>query len=234
MKLQRIELGAGPENRLTAAGMRALLAQVGAALNAGRGLHIVPAQPGRFFCSGFDLDDLAGRPRDEARAAFADFLQLGRLVFITTRPVIAETRGHAVGVGAMLVMAADTAIMTPRAKLRFPEITVGLGLFDDTVAMIRHRVSGSMSERLVLHGEALSAQECLSLGLAQLVADEPLSDSVLEQWRTNAPDAESRALIKRLCRAGVLSGGIDAQLDAFMESWDRFLLRRRQSQGEKG
>lgn len=225
--MKRIEIGAGADNRLDADRMRALLDTVGEAVDAGRGLHFLPARAGRFFCGGFDLDDLAARPREAARAAFGDFLALGRAVFSTPAPVIVESRGHAVGIGAMLVMAADTVIMAPRAKLRFPEITIGLGLFDDTVAMIRHRLSGTMTERLVLHGEALSASECQALGLAQQISEAPLKAEALANWRANTPDAESRALVKRLCREGTLRGSPDAQLDAFMESWDRYLQRRR-------
>lgn len=227
MSVQCITLGSGPENRLTAAGIHTLLEQVDSALGRGQGLHFVPATAGRFFCGGFDLEDLAQQPRHAVRAAFADFLTLGRQVFNTPLPVLAEARGHAVGIGAMLVMAADTVVMAPRAKLRFPEVTLGLALFDDTVAMVRHRLSGGMTERLVLHGTALTAQECHDLGLARWISDAALDANALEQWHADAPDTESRALVKCLCRAGVLVGETDAQLDRFMESWDRSMQRRR-------
>lgn len=226
MTMQRIELGTGTQNRVTAAGIRALLDQVGTALERGRGLHFVPANEGRYFCGGFDLNDLARQPRPAVRAAFADFLKLGRMVFNAPIPVLAEAHGHAVGIGAMLVMAADTGLMTPHAKLRFPEVTLGLALFDDTVAMIRHRLSGSLTERLVLHGEALTAQECHALGLVRWISADPLIPDALEQWRAQTPDAASRAMIKRLCRTGVLVGEIEAQLDRFMDGWDRSMHRR--------
>lgn len=225
MTVQRIELGSGAENRLTANGIHALVEQVGRVLEGGQGLHFVPANEGRFFCGGFDLKDLARQPRPAVRAAFADFLTLGRQVFDTPLPVLAEARGHAVGIGAMLVMAADTVVMAPQAKLRFPEVTLGLALFDDTVAMIRHRLSGSMTERLVLHGKALTASQCHDLGLAQEISAKALDGDALEQWRADAPDAGSRALVKRLCRHGVLEGDTDAQLDRFMDGWDRSMQR---------
>jgi enoyl-CoA hydratase/carnithine racemase len=219
-----IRLGEGAQNLVTGRGIAALRSQVAAAVAAGRPIVFEPATEGSFFCGGFDLADLAAGGEAAARQAFADFLELGRAVFLAPVPVGARAQGHAIGIGAMLVLAADRAVMAPRAKLRFPELLLGLGLFADNVAMIRHRGTGALAERLLLRAEALEAAECLRLGLVAEIAEESVTaEAVLAGIPPSAghaaPDPAAFARLKLLCRAGLLVEPVAAQLDAFMESW---------------
>lgn len=214
-----IALGEGEMNLVTRRGISALCRDVARALDAGQPIIFEPATEGRFFCGGFDLADLAAGTEPEQRQAFADFLTLGRLVFSAPVPVGVMARGHAVGVGAMLVLAADATVMAPRAKLRFPELHLGLTLFADVVALIRYRGSGALAERLLCRAEALAAPDCLDLGLVRQVADGPLPAASLLASIAPAGDLAAFGRLKRLCREGHLHMPVDQQLDLFMIHW---------------
>ncbi len=214
-----IRVGEGAQNLVTRHGIATLRAQVAAALEAHRPIVFVPATEGRFFCGGFDLADLAAGGEEGARQACADFLDLGRAVFLAPVPVGVQAQGHAVGVGAMLVLAADATVMAPRAKLRFPECLLGLSLFADIVGMIRHRGTGTLAERLLCRAEALEVDECLRLDLIHRIAEVPLPPEAVLDGITPAPDHAVFGRLKRLCRADTLNEPVEAQLDAFMESW---------------
>lgn len=214
-----IRLGEGAHNLVTRQGIATLRQQVTAALEAQRAIVFEPATEGRFFCGGFDLADLAADGDTGARQAFADFLDLGRTVFLAPVPVGVRAGGHAVGLGAMLVLAADRVAMAPRAKLRFPELLLGLSLFADIVAMIRYRGTGALAERLLCRAEALTAPDCLHLDLAHRIAEDLLAPEAVLEGITPTSDLAAFGRLKLLCRADILTEPLPGQLDAFMESW---------------
>ncbi|MCE8042380.1 enoyl-CoA hydratase/isomerase family protein [Halomonas daqingensis] len=151
-----IRVGNGPDNVLDYEGITELLAEVEAAIARGKPILFQGATEGRYFCSGFDLATLALLPEKELRRAFADFLRLGRVVFTAPVPVAVLAKGHAIGIGATLLLAADQALIAARAKLRFPETMLGLGLFADMAGMIGHRSTGRLAERMLMQAEPLN------------------------------------------------------------------------------
>lgn len=214
-----IEVGEGPDNLVGAEHIRVLREHFEAAVAASEPVAFVAASPGRMFCAGFDLADLLGRPEVEARQAFAEMLRLVRGVFHAPVPVAVLAGGHAVGVGAMLVLAADRAVMTPRAKLRFPEASIGLGLFGDTVELLHYRGGPMAAERLLRYGRPLPASEAASLGLVDAVAEElPAAEALLDEAQGGVP-AHAFVEMKRLCRDRFLREPAGPQLDAFMRMW---------------
>lgn len=216
----RIEIGVGPDNLVDAEHIRALRERFEAAVAAAEPVAFVAANPGRMFCAGFDLADLLDRPQEEIREAFAEMLRLVRGVFHAPVPVAVLAGGHAVGVGAMLVLAADRALLTPRAKLRFPEAGLGLGLFDDTVGLLHYRTSPGAAERLLRYGRPLDAEQAVAQGLVDAVAEElPAPEAVLAELAGSAPTEAFRE-IKRLCRGRFLNEATEPQqLEAFMRLW---------------
>ncbi|WP_269476085.1 enoyl-CoA hydratase/isomerase family protein [Billgrantia diversa] len=161
------------------------------------------------------------RPDTELRQAFADFLHLGRVVFTAPVPVAVLAKGHAVGVGATLVLAADQAIIAARAKLRFPETMLGIGLFADMAAMIGHRATGRLAERMLMRAEPLTGTQAVNCGLADSLAEDAPDDA--EELIAKLAPGPSRlawAQAKGLCRANVLRVPIEDQLDSFLRHWE--------------
>nr|WP_275299116.1 enoyl-CoA hydratase/isomerase family protein [Halomonas kenyensis] len=200
------------------------MAEVEAAIARGKPILFQGATEGRYFCSGFDLATLALLPEKELRRAFADFFRLGRVVFTAPVPVAVLAKGHAIGIGATLLLAADQALIAARAKLRFPETMLGLGLFADMAGVIGHRSTGRLAERMLMQAEPLTGMQAVTCGLADSLAeDSPGHPEDLFTGIAPGPSRLAWAQAKLLCRADVLHVPIEHQLDSFFVHWETSL-----------
>lgn len=133
-------------------------------------------------------------------------------------PVIAAINGYALGGGLELALACDVRVANHKAKLGLPE--VGLGLipgFGGTQRLSRLIGQGRALD-LLLTGRQVAADEALSLGLVNYVADDALSKAreVAEQMIKHAPIA--LALVKESVRRGLesnLEAGLEIESDLF-------------------
>lgn len=225
--MNEIRVGVEADNRVTAAHLLDLYEQIDRAVTAGKAIRFVPAQKGRFFCSGFDLGDMIDRDTAEVADTFTLFLQLTRRVFHAPVPVSVVADGHAIGVGAMLCLAADACSMHEKGKFRFPEAMLGLGLFADVVSLISYRSSPQTVERLIRTGAALSAAQAHDHGLITSVHAD--GDKVGDLTASFAEDIPAYAFteMKRLCRESYLSSDVASQVDAFMRLWTADETQRR-------
>jgi enoyl-CoA hydratase/carnithine racemase len=214
-----IEVGQGRDNAVGAEHIQALRERFEEAVAAGRPVAFVPATEGKMFCAGFDLRDLLGRSHEEVRQAFSELLRLIRAVFHAPVPVAVIAGGHAVGVGAILLLAADRRLMAAQAKLRFPEASLGLGLFDDVVSLLHYRSGPALAERLLRYGQPIAAEEAVRLGLADGLSEQaPAAEQLLAELEASAPAPAFREM-KRLCRGRFLQEPVEPQLDVFMRLW---------------
>ncbi|MGW6144847.1 enoyl-CoA hydratase/isomerase family protein [Streptomyces sp. NPDC055140] len=111
---------------------------------------------GRMFSAGFDLkqaDPGGSGATAAARACVAS-------VRDHPAPVIAAVEGAAVGVGLLIAMSADILVVSRSARLRMPEVTMGV---DSDVAPLRRFLPDPWIRRMCLTGEAVMAAE-LGLG----------------------------------------------------------------------
>lgn len=215
----KISVGVSADNRVSVAHIHQLFEQFLAAQQRREPICFVPRNPGRFFCSGFALAELIGQPEQHVANAFETFLLLARAVFHSPCRVGVSAQGHAVGVGAMLALAADRCVMSRQAKLRFPEVLLGLGLFPDMVDLIRYRTAPAKAELLLCDAVGLDAERACGLGLIsgyQNEGDE--TDEVMSGLCTTG-GAEATAHMKKLCRQGFLQSPVAPQIDGFMQLW---------------
>lgn len=126
---------------------------------------------GEDFCTGADLQALAGMADARAETHYADAEALGR-VFIAMRempkPVIAAVRGRALAVGAGLATAADIVIAHEDAQFGYPEVLVGF-VPAMVMAMLRRSVGEKRAYELVATGRRIGAAEALEMGLVSRV-----------------------------------------------------------------
>ena len=217
-----ISVGSGPDNKIDSCGIRELLEAFQRAEQQSETILFKAAYPGRFFCSGFDLAQLMTCTESQVVTAFTDFLSLARMVFHSSRRVGVLCHGHAVGVGAMLVLAADRCVMHPSAKLRFPEVLLGLGLFADVVDLLRYRLLPRQVESFLREGRAVGASEALSLGLVDQLSDEVSDVAAIDFSGLPTAAGYAAGQMKVLCRDGFLSREpIGAQVERFMACWTR-------------
>ena len=81
----------------------------------------------RAFCAGADLREvLDARGTEAARAYFGGLADLFELMARVPQPIVAAVRGHALGGGCGLAVAADVTIAADDAVFGLPEVRVGL------------------------------------------------------------------------------------------------------------
>ena len=162
---------------------------------------VVIAGAGGSFCAGADL-----AARDTPSSAVEVIQQHYKPVFMRiaelSKPVIAAVNGAAAGAGSALVLACDLSVMADDAYLLFA--FSNLGLIPDCGAnwLLERSIGRKRAYQIAIEGGRLSAQECLTLGLTNKVAD---SDNVLTAAITWAVELGERAplslnLTKRVMR----------------------------------
>lgn len=129
---------------------------------------------GRIFSAGVDLRRLVDEDTAYAEAFLPALDRLLRRAFTSGVPLVTAAQGHAVAGGAMLVMAADTALLAavPDRPLRFgvPRIRVP-GLFPRIAAEIVRAAATTEPARTALEdGRYLSPAEALEAGLVDALA----------------------------------------------------------------
>jgi len=140
---------------------------------------IVVTGAGRAFCSGADVDRMAGQAED--LRAGRERMQRGAHTFIRAlhaieKPVIAAVRGPAVGIGWSLVLACDIVVAARSA--RFSQIFRRIGLAPDGGAIwfLTRRIGMAKAKELVFSARFVEAEEALALGLVNhLVEDDELA-----------------------------------------------------------
>ena len=153
-------------------------------------------------------------------------------------PVIAAVNGYALGGGLELALACDVRVAATTARLGLPETSLGLiPGFGGTQRLPRLIGTGRALD-MILTGRQVKADEALSMGLVNYVADNALTRAreVAEAMLKNAPIAIS--LVKEAVRRGMdttLEGGLEIEADLFgmtvatkdfREGVDAFLNKR--------
>lgn len=142
---------------------------------------VVLTGAGRVFSAGGDLpgmlkacDDSSVRAAMIARAPF-----IVRSLLSMSKPVIARVNGHAMGLGATLVLLADVAISVDTAKFADPHVNIGLSTGDGGAFLWPLVVGYSRARHYLMTGESVVATEAAQIGLIHkaLPADQ-LDDAV--------------------------------------------------------
>lgn len=173
----------------------------------GRSRVVVLTGAGDAFCSGIDLEHLAGIPPED-RGFPGDLTDADGWwnLLACPLPVIAAVDGPAVGMGAEWTSLCDVRIATTRARFRWS--FAHRGLVPDTGAgtwLLPRLIGPQAALRLLYSGSWLTAAEALALGyVAQVVPPEDLLDAARTEARgylTGAPQAQART--KRLLYDGM-------------------------------
>lgn len=150
-----------------------------------RAVHITGA--GRNFCAGADWLSTnrtqVSRPRtgDLVRRIPHTAHRLIELVHTIHLPVVCTVRGHAVGLGCNLALAADFAVATADAEFWQPFLTRGFTP-DSGATWLLPRLAGlARTKEMLLLGEKVSGTQAAEWGLIhRCVADPELDDYVDE------------------------------------------------------
>ncbi|MBI4574794.1 MAG: enoyl-CoA hydratase/isomerase family protein [Planctomycetes bacterium] len=206
-----------------------LLGELGEALRAHRDeahLKLVAIQgAGGHFSFGASVEEHRPEPAPRMLAAFHGLL---REVAAYPVPVAALVEGRCLGGGFELVLCCHLVFATRTATFGCPEVR--LGVFPPVLAALGPaRLGGAVSERLLLTGAELPAEEAQRLGLvAAIFPPEGDAAEALRGWfreRLAPLSAFSLRVATRAAREGSgLLGLLGAPLDAMERRYLRDLL----------
>lgn len=169
---------------------------------------LVVAGNGSAFCAGVDLDNLFGdidRPVDEMRAhlmkVYASFLGLRDLPI----PTIAAVQGPAVGAGLNIALACDVIVAGPRAGFGPTFAEIGLHPGGGCTWLLTQRIGAGNAITALLGGTIIDAEDAYRLGLANILAGDPLAAGRELATRYASRDPRLNADIKRSVQSATTS-----------------------------
>lgn len=146
---------------------------------------VIVTGAGGNFSSGGDVREIIGPLTDMAMPQLLDFTRmtgdLVKAIRACPQPVIAALDGVCVGAGAIIAMASDLRLATPRTKTAFLFTKVGLAGCDMGACAILPRIIGQgRASDLLFSGRVMTAEEGERWGFHnRLVAPEELEAAAL-------------------------------------------------------
>ena len=176
------------------------------------------------FCSGGDVHEIIGPLTQRDAAGLLDFTRMtGDLVKAMRhcpQPIVAAVDGVCAGAGAILAMASDFRLGTPRAKTAFLFTRVGLAGCDmGACAMLPRIIGQGRASELLFTGRSMSAEEAAAWGFFnRLVAPERCWRNPLQLAAEIASGPTfAHAMTKKMLHAE-WNMSVDAAIDAEAEA----------------
>lgn len=167
---------------------------------------------GRAFIAGGDIADLNSRQGLPHYQEFAeDIHNLFRRIETFDKPTIGAVNGFALGGGTELLLTLDIRILSDKAKLGLPEITLGLFPGAGGTQRIIRQLPLCRAKEIMYTGDMLTADEAVTVGLANRVVPH---DDLMAEARVMADKIASKSplVLKMLKRT--LTDGADMPLSA--------------------
>ena len=166
------------------------------------------------FSQGLDLDYLMANI-DVFPQFVVDTMHLAARLLTFPVPVVSIVNGHAFGLGAMLVLASDYAVMrTDRGFFCLPEINIGMTLAVRMNALVTNRMTTKAVRDTLLTGARIDAARALELnivdGIGSIEQLPALAEAVSEPMR-----GKPRHLL-----AGLKYGASQALVDLILSDVD--------------
>lgn len=147
---------------------------------------IVLHGPGRIFCAGHDLKEIAAHRSDpdQGKAYLTELFEkcsaMMQAITDAPQPVIAVVEGIATAGGLQLVAACDLAYATPAARFCLPGVNNG-GFCTTPAVAVSRNLSRKQIMELALSGEAFGADWALQSGLInRILPDDQILDYTSE------------------------------------------------------
>ena len=194
----------------------ALQAGLHAALDEAEADGTVAVLRGRdgMFSAGFDLGVLA-QGGDAAIEMVMGGWVLARRLLSFPRPVVMACTGHAVAMGAFLLLTADHRVATTRrAKFATNEVAIGMTMPHTAILLMRNRLTPAACDRAMLLAETFTPEGALAAGFVdELVDPEQFEDHVAALGaRLASLDVAAHRRSKERARAGLLAAIDEAML----------------------
>ena len=150
----------------------AVLALLGRLEAAGVPPALVTVGSQRAYCTGYDLEFLAGLEQHAMEFEVERSLDLLARVLTYPGATVAAISGHAFGYGAMLALAHDQRVMrADRGWFCLPEVDLGLEFQPFQLALVRARMTPQAAHRAITTGHRFGAAEAVAAGIVEEVAE---------------------------------------------------------------
>ena len=145
---------------------------------------------GSAFCKGADLAYLKRMQSynlEQNRADSTTLIQLLLTIYRSTKVVIAEVHGDAIGIGCGLVTVCDFAFVSPETQMGFPQVQNG---FTPAIVMAfaLRKLGETRAKEMLMSGEIINAEKAVNYHLVNKI----ISSDKLE--------ANTRAFGEKLCK----------------------------------
>lgn len=163
-------------NRLEPGDLNVIAAHIDAINQRNEVLVLRFESTGKYFCSGFDINQIATAGGSTQAIAFDELVNAVE----DCRPVtIAAIQGGVYGGATDLALACDFRIGTPTADMFMPAARLGLHFYQRGLERYVSRLGLDTAKRLFLTAEKIDANEMRACGfLTQLVAEDQLQAAV--------------------------------------------------------
>lgn len=204
----------------------AMLAALDAAFERARsdGAAVILRGRKETFSAGFDLKVLRGGDLPAAADMILGGFRLAHKILGFPRPVVIACTGHAVAMGAFLLLSGDHRIgAAGEFRIVANEVAIGLTMPHAAVEICRQRLTPAAFNRAVILAQTFSPEEAVSAGfLDETVAADRLDETALNAATRFAQlDRDAHAASKLRARAHALeaiAAGIEAD-DAGMRAF---------------
>ena len=145
------------------------------------GAVLLTGRPG-MFSGGFDLAVFKGEPEAQFRMLEAGARMTERLLSFP-RPVVAACTGHAIAMGAFLLLSADVRIgIDQGARLQINEVQIGLTLPHFAIEIARQRLAPAHFNLAAVTAEPYTPQQAVVAGfLDEAVPPDALAAAARER-----------------------------------------------------
>lgn len=167
---------------------------------------VIVTGAGRAFVAGGDIADLNSRQGLAHYREFAeDIHRLFRRIESFDKPTIGAINGFALGGGTELLLTLDLRLVSDKAKLGLPEITLGLFPGAGGTQRIIRQVPLCRAKEIMFTGGLITPEQAVEIGLANRVVPH---DELMAETRALADEvAQKSPLVLKLLKRTLNDGG---------------------------
>ena len=123
------------------------------------------------FCGGFDLNIIRGEDEILKSRMRQSGMELLKRLYLLPQPIIFAVTGHAIAMGALLLLAGDLRIaLDGKYRIGLNETSIGLSLPVTGLEMARDRLAPTIFQRATINSELFSPKNAITAGYLDEVA----------------------------------------------------------------